>query len=294
MSVLRCTRFPRTSAWHAFSSSTRSRLNPTCNQFNTISNTPAPTMASTLAESRAFPVTPYTPKHTTWPYTPSDFQRADESPDPLFYTQPRLVTHIDDAAIARLTAYYDTVLPLKGRILDLCTSWTSFYPASTARGVQDGQLEVFGVGLNAEEMKRNPVFGNDQHWRVLDLNQPPYDARAAWEVGRELSFDAVTCVVSIDYLTHPREVCEKLLDAVKEGGSIQLVISNRCFPSKVVRRWMMLSEAARLEFVGGMSPSHTQHPHLSLLTTKQTTSTSPTGTTSRSSICAQGTTADDV
>jgi hypothetical protein len=30
-----------------------------------------------------------------------------------------------------------------------------------------------------------------------------------------------------------------------------LVISNRCFPNKVVKRWMMLDEQSRLEFVGG-------------------------------------------
>ena len=30
----------------------------------------------------------------------------DESDDEIFYEQPRLVTHIDDKAIAALTAYY--------------------------------------------------------------------------------------------------------------------------------------------------------------------------------------------
>ena len=36
------------------------------------------------------------------------FGRDDESPDPFFYVQPRLVTHIDDAAI---TAVTDSVRP---------------------------------------------------------------------------------------------------------------------------------------------------------------------------------------
>ena len=32
----------------------------------------------------------------TWPYTPEDFKRMDESSDEIFYDQPRLVYHIDD------------------------------------------------------------------------------------------------------------------------------------------------------------------------------------------------------
>jgi hypothetical protein len=91
-----------------------------------------------------------------------------------------------------------------------------------------------------------------KEWRVLDLNKPPHDVRSGWgNDGQELKFDATTCVVSIDYLNKPLEVCKNLLDSTNEGGKIHLVISNRCFPNKVVRRWMMLSEQQRLEFVGG-------------------------------------------
>ena len=41
-----------------------------------------------------------------WPFTPSDFQRMDESDDEVFYDSPRLVYHIDDGAINALTNYY--------------------------------------------------------------------------------------------------------------------------------------------------------------------------------------------
>ena len=37
------------------------------------------------------------------PWSAEDFQRYDESSDTLFYSQPRLVTHIDDGAIGALT-----------------------------------------------------------------------------------------------------------------------------------------------------------------------------------------------
>ncbi|EMD58824.1 hypothetical protein GGP41_000655 [Bipolaris sorokiniana] len=206
-------------------------------------------MASSSPTS-PFPSTPYTPKYDKWPYAPSDFQRYDENPDGDFYRQPRLVTHIDDPAIARLTQYYDTVLPRKGEMLDMCTSWKSFYPSSIKEAIQKGELKVYGVGLNKEEMALNGCFlGKEERWRVLDLNAPPHDVRVGWE-GEELQFDATTCVVSVDYLNEPLEVCRKLLEATKEGGTVHLVISNRCFPNKVVRRWLMLDERSRLEFVG--------------------------------------------
>jgi SAM-dependent methyltransferase len=207
-------------------------------------------MASASLDNSSFPATSYKPKYDNWPYNDSDFVRYDENDDGVFYRQPRLVTHIDDPSIARLTEYYDTALPKSGRIMDMCTSWKSFYPASIKEAIQKKELEVFGVGLNAEEMALNGVFQGPDRWRVMDLNKPPHDVRAAWEQGRDLRFDAVTCVVSIDYLNKPLEVCKKLLEATKEGGIIHLVISNRCFPNKVVRRWMMLDERSRLEFVG--------------------------------------------
>ncbi|KAF1849223.1 uncharacterized protein K460DRAFT_279569 [Cucurbitaria berberidis CBS 394.84] len=208
-------------------------------------------MASTSSNDTPFPATPYKPKYATWPYNPTDFQRSDETDDDIFYHQARLVTHIDDPAITRLTAYYDTILPRTGKIIDMCTSWKSFYPPSIHEAVQKKDLEVYGVGLNAKEMSLNSVFQDEEHWRVVDLNKAPHDVRDAWErEGKELAFDAVTCVVSIDYLIEPLAVCRNLLDATKEGGRVHLVISNRCFSDKVVGRWMVLSERARLELVG--------------------------------------------
>jgi SAM-dependent methyltransferase len=197
-----------------------------------------------------FPAIPYRPKYDRWPYDPSDFQRYDESDDGIFYQQPRLVTHIDDKAVDALTRYYDTILPRAGKLMDVCTSWKSFYPFEVKEAVQKGELEVYGVGLNAEEMGLNGVFQNNTRWRVMDLNQAPHDVRAGWPQ-QGLKFDAITCVVSIDYLNRPLEVCKNLLEATVDGGRIHLAISNRCFPNKVIKRWMILNEQSRLEMVGG-------------------------------------------
>ena len=84
------------------------------------------------------------------PLRPEHFKRYDESPDPEFYAQPRLVTHIDDAAIAAAGAFYARVLPAGGKVLDLMTSWVSHLPdASRYAGVA-------GLGMNAEELAANP------------------------------------------------------------------------------------------------------------------------------------------
>ena len=45
-----------------------------------------------------------------WPYSPRDFMRGDESPDPYFYDQPRFCFHVDDAAVAAFTEFYGTAL----------------------------------------------------------------------------------------------------------------------------------------------------------------------------------------
>lgn len=86
------------------------------------SSTPTPSLPPST-----FPTTPYSPLSPSapFPYHPTDFHRADESPDPDFYSTPRFVTHIDDHAIALLKKYYAEALPRRGRVLDLCSSWAS-------------------------------------------------------------------------------------------------------------------------------------------------------------------------
>ncbi|TKA23865.1 hypothetical protein B0A50_07000 [Salinomyces thailandicus] len=231
---------------------------------NTTTTTPNPT----------YPTHPYTPRHKTWPYNPSDFTKQDNSPDPSFYSTPRFVTHIDDAAIASLQLYYDQVLPRKGRILDYCSSWVSHYPASITQAVEKGDLLVTGLGMNQAELAANPVLNNGRI--LVDLNEKPDIASAlrtagvippqpnpetlesssssnpspAEEEEELLLLDASTNVVSTDYLTSPVEILTSLLHATKPGGTVHLVISNRCFPTKAISRWLRVSEEERVMMVG--------------------------------------------
>ena len=52
------------------------------------------------------------------PFPPGFFDQSDPSPDSVFYSPPRLVTHIDDDAIAAVGALYDE-LGVSGDVLDL-------------------------------------------------------------------------------------------------------------------------------------------------------------------------------
>ena len=155
------------------------------------------------------------------------FDRADESPDTDFYAQPRLVTHLDDAAIAAVSDLYDE-LGLTGDVLDLMSSWVSHFRTAPR------SLTV--LGLNAVELDANPVATA----RVVhDLNA---DAVLPFADG---SFDAVVNCVSIDYLVRPVEVLAEVARVLRPGGLSVCTFSNRMFSTKAVRGWLAVSEQER-------------------------------------------------
>ena len=162
------------------------------------------------------------------------FSRLDESPDALFYTEPRFVTHIDDAAIAAVTQLYCEYLPPGGGILDLMSSWISHLPSEAA------YREVVGIGMNAEELAANPRLTTGMVW---DLNQTPRlpfgDAR----------FDGATICVSVDYLTRPIEVFRDCGRVLRPGAPLVITFSNRCFPTKVIAAWRILDDHGHQELV---------------------------------------------
>ena len=201
--------------------------------------------------AKQYRIKPYSPRDTQ--YSPSDFSRQDASADSSFYAGPRFVTHIDDAAIRDLRQYYETVLPEKGKILDFCSSWVSHYPKSIEDAAESGELKVAGLGMNKAELDANKVLNNGR--LLVDLNENPAIASAleqAKVVGAEDNekLDASTNVVSTDYLTQPVEVLKSLRDATKDGGTVHLAISNRCFPTKAISRWLKVGEDERLLMVG--------------------------------------------
>jgi SAM-dependent methyltransferase len=165
---------------------------------------------------------------------PDAFRRLDESPDPEFYREPRLVTHIDDGAIAAVTQLYREWLPAGGAILDLMSSWISHLPPEVS------YRYVAGLGLNAEELAANRRL---ESFVVHDLNAQPKLPFA------DSMFDAVCICVSIDYLTNPVSVIRDVGRVVVPNGPLVITFSNRCFPTKAIAIWNHLSGSGQQQLV---------------------------------------------
>lgn len=167
-------------------------------------------------------------------FPPGAFDKQDISDDAEFYLQPRLVTHIDDAAIAALTDFYARILPSDGTLLDLMSSWVSHLPANIRYG------EVIGHGMNAEELAANPRL---HHWFIQDLNRSPsLDLTAD-------SIDAAMICMGIQYLQHPVEVLAELARVLRPGSPVVISFSNRCFPTKAVTIWRQTDDQTHADLV---------------------------------------------
>ena len=162
------------------------------------------------------------------------FTRPDDSPDERFYNFPRLITHIDDAAIAAVTQLYREFFPAGGAILDLMSSWVSHLPPEVT------YRRVVRLGLNEEELAHNPRLDS---YVVHDLNQTPQLPLADGE------FDAAAVCVSIQYLTQPVAVLREAGRVLREGAPLVITFSNRCFPTKAVRIWQSLDAAGHANLI---------------------------------------------
>lgn len=166
------------------------------------------------------------------------FQRYDQSDDGLFYELPRKVVHIDDGAIAALGTVYAELLPRAGVLLDLMSSWRTHLPSELAEAPD---LDVVGLGMNAEEMSDNPQLSRHV---VHDLNREP---RLPFP---DAAFDGAICAVSVQYMTRPVEVFSDVARVLKSGAPFLLSFSNRCFPTKAVAVWQSTSDDQHVRLVG--------------------------------------------
>jgi len=183
-----------------------------------------------------------------WPYSDSDFSRIDPSVDTRFYDTPRFVTHIDDRAIGALTAFYTEEMTALAKqngdkkggldVLDLCSSWISHLPQDDKR-VPYGN--VVGIGMNEEELKANPQLTN---YYVQDLNINP-----KLDQFDDNSFDVICNVVSVDYLTKPREIFQEMHRVLRPDGICLMSFSNRCFPTKAINMWLQQDDIGRMTIV---------------------------------------------
>ena len=162
------------------------------------------------------------------------FDRMDESDDALFYREPRLVVHIDDAAIEAIGRIFKELLPANGVLLDLMSSWRSHLPADFMKE------RMVGLGLNAVEMRENPQLDD---YVVHDVNREP---QLPFE---DECFDGVLLTVSVQYLRRPVEVFGEVARILKPGARLVVTFSNRMFPTKAVRIWQACTDEQRMTLV---------------------------------------------
>lgn len=159
------------------------------------------------------------------------FDRFDAGDDRDFYAAPRLVTHIDDGAIAAVGELYGE-LGIRGEVLDLMGSWISHFAAPPAR--------LLVLGMNQVELDANTAA--DERF-VQDLNADPRITLP------NESVDDVVCCVSVDYLTRPIEVFREVGRVLRPGGRFVCTFSNRLFATKAIRGWLYASDEEHCEIV---------------------------------------------
>ena len=160
------------------------------------------------------------------------FSRMDDGDDRRFYGPPRLVTHIDEAAITAVGRVYEE-LGLDGSVLDLMSSWISHFGTTPS--------SLVALGMNQAELAANEAAVGAV---VADLNHRQ-DLPFADD-----SFDGAVCCVSVDYLVRPLEVFDEVARVVRPGGTFCCTFSNRCFPTKAIAGWLHGDDRSHLELVG--------------------------------------------
>jgi SAM-dependent methyltransferase len=169
------------------------------------------------------------PDHASFPA--GFFDRADDTADTAFYGPARLVTHMDDGAIAAVGRVY-AELGIDGVVLDLMGSWVSHF--------RDPPAHLTVLGLNREELVAN---GAARAAVVHDLNAEPMLPFAT------ASFDAAVCCASVDYLIRPIEVFRDVARVARPGAPFVCTFSNRCFPTKAIRGWLATTDEQHCDIV---------------------------------------------
>lgn len=180
----------------------------------------------------------WTARSTTYlPELPPELlRRQDESPDEQFYVEPRLLAHIDDAAIAALGSFVDGLIPEGAEVLDLMSAYVSHLPDE----VRARCRRVVGLGMNDEELAANRQLTDHV---VHNLNREP---RLPYDDG---SFDVALCTVSVQYLLQPVQVFAGVKRVLRPGGPFAVSFSNRCFPTKAIAAWLYADDRAHMSLV---------------------------------------------
>ncbi len=163
---------------------------------------------------------------------PEFFRRADEQPDPLFYTEPRFGSLLGAAASSAASERYAELLPGGAHVLDLMAGYVSHLPLGLGR--------VTGLGLNRGELAHNAALSD---YLVLDLNAPGF---LPFTDG---TFGGAVCTEGAPYLTRPLETFAEVGRSLRSGAPFAVAFSDRLFEAKAVLAWRAANNAARVRLV---------------------------------------------
>ena len=167
-------------------------------------------------------------------YLKAPLPRPDITDDRQFYAEARFTTHIDKRAQQTVSEIHGRLLAPNTHVLDLMSSYRTHLPD----GLELASLT--GLGMNAEEMGRNPRLTDHI---VHNLNKFPI-----LPFGNH-TFDTVICNASVEYLVRPAEVFTEVARVLRPGGLFVVTFSNRWFPPKAVYVWTELHEFERVGLV---------------------------------------------
>ena len=171
----------------------------------------------------------------------TDYQRTklDNSPDSIFYRDPRFVHHLDRSFRNRLTSLYSEVLSSDSVVLDLMSSWVSHLPKLKFN-------RVIGHGLNELELKANSQL--DEFW-VQDLN---LNQQIPLNNG---SIDYCLLVAGWQYLQYPEKVSAEIRRVIRPNGKFIISFSNRAFWNKSPNIWLEANDKERIKYVSSILTS---------------------------------------
>lgn len=176
--------------------------------------------------------------------------KVDSEDDNIFYSQPRLVHHLDKAFRSKLTKLYKELISQDSVLLDLMSSWSSHLPEEVS------YKKVIGHGLNEIELEKNQRL--DDYW-IQDLNKSqilPLD---------DMSIDVCLMVAAWQYLQEPENIAQELKRVIKPGGKLIVSFSDRAFWTKAPRIWTEGDSNSRIGYIksilisqGWEEPKHIQ------------------------------------
>ncbi len=161
-------------------------------------------------------------------------QRVDETIDSDFYSQARLIDHLDQAAQKQLKSVYNDLIPPHSEILDLMSSINSHIDDKLQ------SIKITGIGMNEEELAANPCLNEIIVHNINQEQQLPFD---------DASFDIVVCSLSIEYITQPSRLFDEVARVLRPDGRFIISFSNRWFPTKAIQVWNNLHDFERIGLV---------------------------------------------